>query len=41
MCVAPQKCDALLCRLHELGISEAAEIGRVVEAAPCSQIIVL
>jgi selenide,water dikinase len=41
MCVAPEKCFTLLERLHELGVSEAAEIGRVVEAAPYSQIIVL
>jgi len=41
ICVAPEKCSALLQRLHDLGVSQAAEIGRVVEAAPCSQIIVL
>ena len=41
MCVAPEKCSALLERLHNLGVSEAVEIGRVVETAACSQIIVL
>jgi len=41
ICVSPEKCPALLQRLHDLGVSQAAEIGRVVEAAPCSQIIVL
>lgn len=41
MCIAPEKCPALLERLHELGVHEAAEIGRVVESFSCSQIIVL
>jgi len=41
MCIAPEKCSALLERLHELGVHEATEIGRVVESVSCSQIIVL
>jgi len=41
MCVAPEKSTALLDSLNRLGVSDAVEIGRVVEATPCSQIIVL
>jgi len=39
--VAPEKCDALLKRLHELGVDQSAEIGRIVETSQCSQIIIL
>ena len=41
ICVAEDKAGAMLARLHELGVKEAAEIGRVIEAAPASQIIVI
>lgn len=41
ICVAEDKSGAMLQRLHELGVSDAAEIGRVVAAAPDSQIIVI
>ena len=41
ICVAEDKAGAMLARLHELGVTEAAEIGRVIEAAPASQIIVI
>jgi selenide,water dikinase len=41
ICVAEDKAGAMLGRLHELGVSQAAEIGRVIEASPASQIIVI
>ena len=39
--VAEEKANALLARLHELGVAEAAVVGRVVEASPTSQITVI
>jgi selenide,water dikinase len=41
ICVAQEKAGAMLARLHELGVSDAADIGRVIEATPASQIIVI
>ena len=41
MCVAEDKADACWPSLHELGVTEAAEIGRVIEASDASQIIVI
>ena len=41
ICVAEDKAAAMLARLRELGVNDAAEIGRVVEASPSSQIIVI
>jgi selenide,water dikinase len=41
ICVAEDKAGAMLERLRELGVNDAAEIGRVVEASPASQIIVI
>jgi selenide,water dikinase len=41
ICVAEEKTGAMLAKLHELGVTDAAEIGRVIEASPSSQIIVI
>ena len=40
MCVAEDKTVAMLAKLHEMGVADAAEIGRVIEASPAPQIIV-
>lgn len=41
ICVAEDKAAAMLAKLREMGVNEAAEIGRVVEASPASQIILI
>lgn len=41
MCVAQDKAFAMLAKLRELGVAEAAEIGWVIEASPTPQIIVI
>ena len=41
ICVAEDKAGAMLAKLHELGVTEAAVIGRVIEASPAPQIIVI
>jgi selenide,water dikinase len=41
ICVAEDKTGAMLAKLHELGVTEAAVIGRVIEASPAPQIIVI
>jgi selenide,water dikinase len=41
ICVAEDKAGAMLAKLHELGVSDAAVIGRVIEASPAPQIIVI
>jgi len=41
ICVAEKKVSAMLARLKELGVSDAAEIGRVTEASASPQIIVI
>jgi selenide,water dikinase len=41
ICVSEEKVSAMLARLHELGVAESAVVGRVVEASPTSQIIVI
>jgi len=40
ICVAEDKAVAMLVKLRELGVADAAEIGRVVAASPAPQIIV-
>ena len=40
MCVAEDNSIAMLAKLHEMGVADAAEIGRVIEASPAPQIIV-
>ena len=40
MCEAEDKAVAMLAKLHEMGVANAAEIGRVIEASPAPQIIV-
>ena len=41
MCVAKDRAGAMLAKLRQLGVTEAAEIGRVIEASPAPQIIVI
>jgi len=41
ICVAEEKTGAMLTRMRELGMTAAAEIGRVIKASPASQIIVI
>jgi len=41
ICVVEDKAGAMLAKLHELGVSDAAVIGRVIEASPAPQIIVI
>jgi selenide,water dikinase len=41
ICVAEDKASAMLAKLREMGVNTAADIGRVVEASPVSQIMVL
>ncbi len=41
ICVAEDKAIAMLAKLHELGVTEAALIGRVIEASTAPQIIVI
>ena len=39
--VAKDRAVAMLAKLHKLGVADAAEIGRVIEASPAPQIIVI
>ena len=39
--VAEDRAVAMLAKLHKLGVADAAEIGRVIEASPAPQIIVI
>ena len=41
MCVAKDKASAMLAKLRELGVVDAAEIGGIIEASPAPQIIVI
>ena len=41
ICVPEEKVGPMLARLHELGVTDSAVMGRVVEASPASQIIVI
>jgi selenide,water dikinase len=41
MCVAEDKASAMLAKLRELGVANAAEIGRIIAASPAPQIIVI